>query len=262
MLYFSGSNASTCHIPVRICRRAGHRITLLEDRYYKYCGGLTHFGSMRCKSSVRLFLLLGSFGARWRAEAFAPALRSSEKVGTTFRSRTPTFLHSTATNEPPELPDDADDEEEVEPGKMRVSEIKAELDLRGISYADCFDKEALVLRLEEARATGKADPSILEKFNKQKLEQQFKEEKVEVSDEDINAATANDGTVPGGLTPEQFKKLTSSPDIMTLLQSTKMQEAMTLMMTGGREDLENKLKEDPELQETVRKLDDIMKTLQ
>jgi len=225
-------------------------------------GGLTHFGSMWCtSSSVLLFLLLGSFEARWRAEAFAPlALLSSEKVGT-FRSRAPTFLPRSATDEPPELPDDADDEEEVEPGKMRVSEIKAELDLRGISWADCFDKEALVLRLEEARATGKADPSILEKFNKQKLEQQFKEEKVEVSDEDINAATANDGTVPGGLTPEQFRRLTSNPEIMALLQSTKMQEAMTLMMTGGREDLENKFKEDPELQETVRKLDDIMKSL-
>lgn len=145
---------------------------------------------------------------------------------------------------------------------MRVSEIKSELDLRGISYADCFDKESLVLRLEEARATGKADPSILEKFNKQKLEQQFKDEKVELRDEDINAAVANDGTLPGGLTPEQFKKLSSNPEIMTILQSTKMQEAMTLMMTGGRADLENKLKEDPELQDTVKKLDEIMKSVQ
>ena len=65
--------------------------------------------------------------------------------------------------------DDDDDEEEVEPGKMRVSEIKAELDMRGVSYADCFDKESLATRLEEARATGKANPEILEKFNKAKV---------------------------------------------------------------------------------------------
>ena len=62
-----------------------------------------------------------------------------------------------------------DEEEEVEPGKMRVSEIKAELDLRGISYNDCFDKESLTLRLLEARATGKANPEILDKFNKAKV---------------------------------------------------------------------------------------------
>ena len=62
-----------------------------------------------------------------------------------------------------------DDEEEMEPGKMRVSEIKAELDLRGIDYKDCFDKESLSQRLMEARASGKANPAILEKFNRAKV---------------------------------------------------------------------------------------------
>lgn len=205
----------------------------------------------------------------WNAAAFTTAaVGSPEKryvvIGTHHPPHPPrraNHIIRSSTNEP-SLPDDGDSVEEVEPGKMRVSEIKSELDLRGISYADCFDKESLVLRLEEARATGKADPSILEKFNKQKLEQQFKDEKVELRDEDINAAVANDGTLPGGLTPEQFKKLSSNPEIMTILQSTKMQEAMTLMMTGGRADLENKLKEDPELQDTVKKLDEIMKSVQ
>ena len=65
--------------------------------------------------------------------------------------------------------DDEDEEEEVEPGKMRVSEIKSELSMRGVGFSDCFDKESLVERLEEARATGKADPSILETFNKKKV---------------------------------------------------------------------------------------------
>ena len=68
--------------------------------------------------------------------------------------------------------DDDDDEEEeevVEPGKMRVSEIKAELDMRGINYKDCFDKESLQQRLSDARATGKANPKIIDNFNKQKV---------------------------------------------------------------------------------------------
>ena len=153
---------------------------------------------------------------------------------------------------------DDDEEGDVPPGQMRVSEIKAELDMRGVSYADCFDKESLVERLTEARSTGQANPDIINKFNKQKLEETFKGEKVELNDDEIKAAVANDGTLPGGLTPDQFKKLTANPEIMTLLQSTKMQEAMSLMMTGGREELEQKIKGDPELQETISKLDKIM----
>ena len=151
-----------------------------------------------------------------------------------------------------------DDEGDVPPGQMRVSEIKAELDLRGISYKDCFDKESLVERLTVARRTGQANPEILDKFNRQKIEETFKGEKLELNDDEINAAVANDGTLPGGLTPDQFKKLAGNPELMILLQNTKMQEAMKLMMTGGREELEQKIKDDPELQETITKLNSIM----
>jgi hypothetical protein len=159
--------------------------------------------------------------------------------------------------------DDVEDEEEpVEPGKMRISEIKAELELRGVDYRDCFDKESLVERLTTARSTGRADPTILDTFNKQKLEQTFKEETVEIRDEDISRAVANDGTLPGGMTPDTFKKLSSNPEVMQLLSSTKMQEAMALMMTAGRDGLEKKLREDPELQETVRKLDEVLRGAQ
>ena len=168
------------------------------------------------------------------------------------------FLQESAQNDM-NLSDD-DEEDEVDPGEMRVSEIKAELDLRDVSYADCFDKDSLEARLQEARATGKANPDILDKFNKDRLEQQFSGEKVDLDDEELlKQATANDGKLPGGLDPEMFQKLISNPEIMVLLQSTKMQEAMQLMMTGGREELEEKLKSDPELQETVKKLDGIMK---
>ena len=123
--------------------------------------------------------------------------------------------------------------------------------MRDVSYADCFDKESLVDHLNEARAAGKALPDILNKFNRQKIEEAFEEEKaVNVDDMDsINAAVSNDGTLPGGLTPEKFQQPAGNPEIMALLQNTKMQGAMTLMMTGGLEDLKKELKEDKELRE-------------
>lgn len=180
--------------------------------------------------------------------------------------RVDTFLKA---QEPPKIEvivdnnnEDDDEDDLIAPGMMRVSEIKAELDLRKISYADCFDKEALVERLQEARAKGLADPSILDQFNRQKLEADFDpSKKVEINPDDVQAAVANDGTIPGGLTPDMFQKLIANPELMAMLQTTKMQEAMTLMMTGGRDELEKKLKEDPELQETVKKLDSIMRSL-
>lgn len=78
----------------------------------------------------------------------------------------PLFL-SSSTSEGVNLEDE--DEEPVEPGKMRVSEIKSELSMRGIDFSDCIDKESLVEKLQEARATGKADPEILTEFNKRKV---------------------------------------------------------------------------------------------
>ena len=83
-----------------------------------------------------------------------------------------------------------------------------------------------------------------------------------LKDEDIQAATANDGTLPGGMNPETFKKLIADEKVMELLQSTKMQEAMKLMMSGGREELTERLKEDEELREVVSQLDAVMKNLQ
>lgn len=52
---------------------------------------------------------------------------------------------------------------------MRVTEIKSELSLRAVDHSDCFDKESLVQRLREARFAGKADPSIIDQFNKQRV---------------------------------------------------------------------------------------------
>lgn len=64
---------------------------------------------------------------------------------------------------------DVEAEEVAAPGTMRVAEIKSELELRGIVYSDCFDKESLAQKLVHARASGKADPSIIDRFNKQKV---------------------------------------------------------------------------------------------
>jgi len=39
----------------------------------------------------------------------------------------------------------------------------------------------------------------------------------------------------GGMPPDMLKELMSNPELMELLQSVKMQDAMKLMMTGGQE---------------------------
>jgi thioredoxin len=41
-----------------------------------------------------------------------------------------------------------------EVASLRVSEIKKELNERNVNYADCFDKESLIVKLENARAGG------------------------------------------------------------------------------------------------------------
>jgi hypothetical protein len=78
---------------------------------------------------------------------------------------------------------------------------------------------------------------------------------------DAEAVEDPDGEMPGGMTPEKFKKMTDDPEVMAMLQSDKIQEAMGLMMTGEQGQLEQALKDDPELQQTLAKLDGIMKSL-
>jgi hypothetical protein len=60
------------------------------------------------------------------------------------------------------------------------------------------------------------------------------------------------------MSPDVLKKLVGNPELMTLLQSTKMQEIMTLMMTDGQEALEKKMEADPEVRDMVQKLNEIM----
>ncbi|KAG7353834.1 hypothetical protein IV203_003189 [Nitzschia inconspicua] len=207
---------------------------------------------MRMQSFLSLLLLLP---VACRAFLSQLSFRCQSSV-------TPTTSHHLSSSDDfgaaSNLNEGEEEEDDVEPGQMRISEIKSELDMRGISYADCFDKESLAGRLVEARATGRANPEIIDKFNKAKLEQTFREEKLEIKDEDLQRMTANDGTLPGGLSPETFQKMVGNPELMALLQSTKMQEAMKFIMTGGPQDLEEAMKADPELRETLSKLNEVM----
>ena len=52
---------------------------------------------------------------------------------------------------------------------MSIDELKAELELRGVDFKDCFSKSELVNRLIESRVVGKANPDILDKFNSVKV---------------------------------------------------------------------------------------------
>lgn len=51
---------------------------------------------------------------------------------------------------------------------MKVGEIKAELDLRGVSYGGVFERAELEALLLKARVEGKARPEILDTFNQQR----------------------------------------------------------------------------------------------
>lgn len=155
--------------------------------------------------------------------------------------------------------DDIDGDDDLdEPGTMRVAEIKSELGLRAVDHSDCFDKEALVQRLREARVAGRADPSILDRFNKQRLEDTFQDRTLELDDDVIDTARAADGSLPGGISPDVLKDLVGNPELMALLQTPKMQDAMKLMMTGGQDSLERMMADDEEMYEIVTKLNAIM----
>mmetsp|Transcript_25115 Transcript_25115/g.58058 ORF Transcript_25115/g.58058 Transcript_25115/m.58058 type:complete len:205 (-) Transcript_25115:191-805(-) len=142
------------------------------------------------------------------------------------------------------------------PASMKMSEITAELQLRGVRYDDCFDRDSLSQRLAEARVSGRADPKMLDNFNKKRLEDTVAgKPPPAVSDEDLRAAVAGDGTLPGGMPPDMLQELMSNPEIMALLQSPKMQDVMKIMMTGGQGEVAKAMRDDPEVKELVTKLD-------
>lgn len=127
---------------------------------------------------------------------------------------------------------------------MSIDEIKSELELRSVDYRDCISRRELVEKLVEARATGKADPKIIDKFN----EQIQTAEVVDVSnidEERFQQAKAQDGGLPGGLNADAIKALVGNPKIVQLLRDPKMQEMMRTVMTGGQEAFKKKYVADP-----------------
>lgn len=112
---------------------------------------------------------------------------------------------------------------------MKISEIKSELDLRKVSYSDCFDRESLELRLNSARASGKADPSIIDEFNRRNQEAEGGKS-LEVSEEMVESAVGGDGTLPGGMPPEMLMEMMQDEELVTMLRSPKMQEVMKVSL--------------------------------
>jgi hypothetical protein len=114
---------------------------------------------------------------------------------------------------------------------MTIDEVKSELELRGIDYSDCISKSDLVKKLKEARSQGKADPSIIKKFNS------ITDDSIPVdtlmNSDVMDDVVAKDGTLPGGLSPQLVRALSSDREIVTMLRDPKMQDIMSAVMTGG-----------------------------
>jgi hypothetical protein len=152
-----------------------------------------------------------------------------------------------------------DDADPPIPGKMKISEIKSELDLRAVSYSDCFDRESLELRLNEARCQGKADPSILDRFNKaNEMAAKDGSRALEIEDKVLEGALGGDGTLPGGMPPDMLTEMLGKPEVVDMLRNPKMQEVMKLVMTGGQKAFEEAMKDDPEMFELIQKLDGVV----
>ena len=116
---------------------------------------------------------------------------------------------------------------------MSVDELKAELEMRGVTYDDCISKTELVSRLVESRAKGKADPELLNKFKEIQEDTDNLVDVDSLDDAYVNEALAGDNAMPGGMDPAMMKALASDPEIMNYLKDPKMQEIMQAVMTGG-----------------------------
>ena len=80
--------------------------------------------------------------------------------------------------------------------KMRVSELKAELELRKVDFSSMFEKEELARCLADARASGRADPTLLDDFNRQSAEQAWTADSGESNAPNLETASqavASDG---------------------------------------------------------------------
>ena len=137
---------------------------------------------------------------------------------------------------------------------MTVDELKAELAMRGVDAEDCMSKGELVERLVSARAKGTANRGVIDAFNKMNDENAVLPTEDVFEDRDLVAqATAKDGALPGGLSPEIARALASDPEIMAMLRDPKLQDIMTAVMSGGPEAMKKYLA-DPQALQVIQKL--------
>lgn len=175
----------------------------------------------------------------------------------THQNLRPTIILGVKVKALPMVPSE-DDVDPPVPGQMKLSEIKSELDLRAVPYSDCFDRESLEIRLNEARSSGKADPSILDQFNKANEEAAKEGKSLEIEEGVLESALGGDGTLPGGMPPEMLQDMMSDPELIAMLRNPKMQEVMKLVMEGGQDAFEEATEGDEEMIELVKKLNAIM----
>ena len=137
---------------------------------------------------------------------------------------------------------------------MTVDELKAELAMRNVDAEDCLSKSELVERLVSSRAKGTANRGVIDTFNKLSAENALlPPEDVFDDAEMVSKATAKDGALPGGLTPEMARALASDPEIMTMLRDQKLQDIMADVMGGGPEAMKKYLS-DPQALQVIQKL--------
>ncbi|KAJ1634537.1 hypothetical protein T492DRAFT_1142148 [Pavlovales sp. CCMP2436] len=119
---------------------------------------------------------------------------------------------------------------------MPTADIKAELELRKVDFAGCFEKDDLVRRLVLSREQGEADPTLVDKFNSDLLERSFRKSDG-TSEDDLfdNSAVEGVEVLPGGMSPEMLQKLASNPKMMSVLQSPRMQVVLKDVMASGPE---------------------------
>ena len=77
----------------------------------------------------------------------------------------------------------------------------------------------------------------------------------EAGEEEPTSGGGDDG---GSSNEDGLQALLETPEIVELLQSSKMQEAMQLVLAGKQDELQRRVKEDPEFQEIVEKLNEII----
>ena len=142
------------------------------------------------------------------------------------------------------------------PEEMKVGELTAELDLRGIDYSDCIEADELRAKLKDARLSGRAGKDVLDNFNKATAEAMFDKEKnpMNLSKEELEAIKGEDGAIPGGLEPDEVFKLMNDPEVMAMVQKPKFQEIMADVMQGGGPMTLQKHMADPESREMLMTL--------